>query len=129
MYFHNHQEEFQNQYVDEGVLKSAIDIIMERTDPRYVVAEIDVKWSSDALNDVTGTQTAAFINKPAYQARVQLMHVKDGTGIAGGRRPPRTWPPAPVRSTSSRSSPPPSTASATTTRSTTAARWPTPTSA
>jgi sugar phosphate isomerase/epimerase len=83
VYFHNHQEEFQNQYVDDGVLKPAIDIIMERTDPRYVVAEIDVKWSSDALNDVTGTQTAAFINKPAYQSRVQLLHIKDGTGIAG----------------------------------------------
>ena len=82
VYFHNHQEEFKNQYVDDGVLKPAIDIIMERTDPRYVVAEIDVKWSSDALNDVTGTQTAAFINKPAYQARVQLLHIKDGTGIA-----------------------------------------------
>jgi sugar phosphate isomerase/epimerase len=88
VYFHNHQEEFQNQYVDEGVLKPAIDIIMERTDARYVVAEIDAKWSSDALNDVTGTLTAAFINKPAYQARVQLMHVKDGTGIAGGGSAP-----------------------------------------
>ena len=83
VYFHNHQEEFQNQYVDDGVLKPAIDIIMERTDPRYVVAEIDVKWSSDALNDITGTQTAAFINKPSYQARVQLLHIKDGTNIAG----------------------------------------------
>jgi sugar phosphate isomerase/epimerase len=83
VYFHNHQEEFQNQYVDDGVLKPAIDIVMERTDPRYVVAEIDVKWSSDALNDVTGTQTAAFMNKPNYQARVQLLHIKDGTGIAG----------------------------------------------
>jgi sugar phosphate isomerase/epimerase len=83
VYFHNHQEEFQNQYVDDGVLKPAIDIVMERTDPRYVVAEIDVKWSSDALNDVTGTQTAAFMNKPNYHARVQLLHIKDGTGIAG----------------------------------------------
>jgi sugar phosphate isomerase/epimerase len=88
VYFHNHQEEFQNQYVDEGVLKPAIDIIMERTDARYVVAELDVKWSSDALNDVTGLQTAAFINKPAYQARVQLMHVKDGTGIANAGSAP-----------------------------------------
>jgi len=82
VYFHNHQTEFTNQYVDDGVLKPAIDIIMERTDPRYVVAEIDVKWSSDALDDVTGTLTAAYINKPAYQARVQLMHVKDGINIA-----------------------------------------------
>ena len=88
VYFHNHQEEFQNQYVDDGVLKPAIDIIMERTDPRYVVAEIDVKWSSDALNDVTGLQTAAFINKPAYQSRVQMLHIKDGTGIANAGSAP-----------------------------------------
>ena len=82
MYFHNHQTEFTNQYVDDGVLKSAIDIIMERTDARYVVAEIDVKWSSDALDDVTGNATAAFINKPAFQARVQMLHIKDGINIA-----------------------------------------------
>jgi sugar phosphate isomerase/epimerase len=82
VYFHNHQTEFTNQYVDDGVLKPAIDIIMERTDPRYVVAEIDVKWSSDALDDVTGTLTAALINKPAYQARVQMLHIKDGVNIA-----------------------------------------------
>jgi sugar phosphate isomerase/epimerase len=82
VYFHNHQTEFTNKYVDDGVLKPAIDIIMERTDPRYVVAEIDVKWSSDALDDVTGTQTAAYINKPAYQSRVQMLHIKDGINIA-----------------------------------------------
>jgi len=82
VYFHNHQTEFTNKYVDDGVLKPAIDIIMERTDPRYVVAEIDVKWSSDALDDVTGTQTAAYINKPGWQSRVQMLHIKDGINIA-----------------------------------------------
>ena len=93
-----------------GSSSPRIDIIMERTDPRYVVAEIDVKWSSDALDDVTGTLTAAFINKPAYQARVQMLHIKDGINIAAARsrRPLRTSPPAPARSTSGRSSPPPS---------------------
>ncbi len=80
VYFHNHQTEFTNKYVDDGVLKTAFDIVMERTDSRYVVAEIDVKWSSDALDDVTGTQTAALIDK--YGARVQLLHIKDGTNIA-----------------------------------------------
>jgi sugar phosphate isomerase/epimerase len=80
VYFHNHQNEFANKYVDGGVLKTAFDIVMERTDPRYVVAEIDVKWSSDALDDVTGTQTAALINK--WGTRVQLLHIKDGTQIA-----------------------------------------------
>jgi sugar phosphate isomerase/epimerase len=82
VYFHNHQTEFTNQYLDDGVVKPAIDIIMERTDPRWVVAEIDVKWSSDALDDVTGTATAAFINKPTYQSRVQMLHIKDGINIA-----------------------------------------------
>jgi sugar phosphate isomerase/epimerase len=81
-YFHNHQTEFTNKYMDDGVLKPAIDIIMERTDPRWVVAEIDVKWSSDALDDVTGNLTAGFINKPGYQSRVQMLHIKDGINIA-----------------------------------------------
>jgi sugar phosphate isomerase/epimerase len=91
-YWHNHQTEFTNQYVDDGVLKPALDIIMERTDGRYVVGEIDAKWSSDALNDVTGTATAAVINKPAYQARVQLMHVKDGINIASTIPPGQSAP-------------------------------------
>jgi sugar phosphate isomerase/epimerase len=81
-YWHNHQTEFTNQYVDEGVLKPALDIIMERTDARYVVGEIDVKWSSDALDDVTGTKTAEYINKPAFGTRVQMLHIKDGINIA-----------------------------------------------
>jgi sugar phosphate isomerase/epimerase len=78
-YFHNHQDEFGFKYVDDGVLKTAFDIVMEHTDPRYVVAEIDVKWSSDALEDPTGLQTAALINK--YGARVQLLHIKDANNI------------------------------------------------
>ena len=81
VYWHNHQTEFTNQYVDNGVLKPALDIIMERTDGRYVVGEIDVKWSSDALNDASGVQTAAYINKPAFGSRVQLLHIKDGINI------------------------------------------------
>jgi sugar phosphate isomerase/epimerase len=80
VYFHNHQTEFTNRYVDDGVVKTAFDIVMERTDARYVVAEIDVKWSSDALDDVTGTQTAALIEK--WGARVQMLHIKDGVNIA-----------------------------------------------
>ncbi len=80
IYFHNHQTEFTNKYVDDGVLKSAIDIIMERTDSRYVVAELDVKWSSDALDDASGVQSAAFITK--YGTRVQMLHIKDGINIA-----------------------------------------------
>jgi sugar phosphate isomerase/epimerase len=78
-YIHNHDQEFLRQYVDNGVLKTAFDIIMDNTDPRYVVAEVDVFWSSDAFDDVTGTPTAALINK--YASRVQMLHIKDGINL------------------------------------------------
>ena len=35
-YIHNHTGEFDAKYVDNGVLKTAFDILMERTDPRFV---------------------------------------------------------------------------------------------
>ena len=52
-YFHNHNEEFSRRYTDAGVscrqratpLKSAWEIIMDRTDPRWVVAQIDIGWA------------------------------------------------------------------------------------
>ena len=78
-YIHNHTDEFDRKYVDDGVLKTAFDILMENTDPRYVAAEVDVFWSSDAFDDVTGTQTAALINR--WPTRVQLLHIKDGINI------------------------------------------------
>jgi len=78
-YHHNHQDEFGFKYVDNGVLKPAWEVIMDNTDARYSVAEIDVKWSSDALEDPSGLQTAALINK--YGTRVQLLHIKDGNNI------------------------------------------------
>ena len=78
-------DEFTDKYVDDGVLKTAFDILMERTDPRYVAAEIDVFWSSDAFDDVTGTQTAALINKwpdarpaAAHQGRHQHRRARPG---------------------------------------------------
>ncbi len=85
VYIHNHEQEFDRQYVDDGVLKTAFDILMENTDPRYVAAEVDVFWSSDAFDDVTGTQTAALINKWSNDRgynRVQMLHIKDGIDIA-----------------------------------------------
>jgi sugar phosphate isomerase/epimerase len=75
-YIHNHTEEFDRMYVDDGVLKYTYDILMERTDPRYVVGELDVFWSSDAFDDVTGTATAAFMDK--WGSRIQMLHIKDG---------------------------------------------------
>jgi sugar phosphate isomerase/epimerase len=80
-YIHNHEQEFDRKYTENGVIKTAFEIVMDNTDPRYVAAELDVFWSSDAHDDVTGQASAAIINK--YPTRVQLMHVKDGVNIAG----------------------------------------------
>jgi sugar phosphate isomerase/epimerase len=94
-YIHNHTDEFDRKYVENGVTKTAYEVIMDNTDPRYVVAELDVFWSSDAHDDVTGEASAAIINK--YPTRVQLLHVKDGvnitargTGISSRGGSPRT---------------------------------------
>ncbi len=85
VYIHNHTGEFDTKYVDNGVLKSAWQILMDRTDARYVQAEVDVFWSSDAHNDVTGEATAALIN--ANPTRVKMLHIKDGINIAGQPSP------------------------------------------
>src|SRR5262249_32547560 len=54
-YFHNHNDEFSRRYTDFGrscpttevntACKSSWEIIMERTDPRWVVAQIDIGWA------------------------------------------------------------------------------------
>jgi sugar phosphate isomerase/epimerase len=46
-YFHNHAAEFgaTQRFLDNGVLKSGWEILMERTDPRWVVAQIDIGWA------------------------------------------------------------------------------------
>jgi len=56
VYFHNHQGEFRSRYVDNGVRKTAWQIVMERMDNRYAFAEVDAGWSSDAYDDATGTK-------------------------------------------------------------------------
>jgi sugar phosphate isomerase/epimerase len=85
VYFHNHTGEFDHKYVDNGELKTAWQIVVERMDPRYAAAEIDAFWSSDAFNDVTGEETAALIN--AFPDRVKLLHMKDGVNVAGQPSP------------------------------------------
>ncbi len=86
-YIHNHQQEFTTRYMHNGVLTTAFDILMGESDVRYSAAEVDVFWSSDAFQDITGTQTAALINQ--WPTRVQLLHVKDGINVdeAGGGSP------------------------------------------
>ena len=80
VYIHNHQQEFRTRYVDNGVLKTAWQIYMERIDARYAAAEIDAFWASDAYDDVTGTAVAGLINQ--FPTKVRLLHIKDGANIA-----------------------------------------------
>jgi sugar phosphate isomerase/epimerase len=84
-YIHNHTGEFDARYVDNGVLKTAWQILIERTDPRYAIAEIDAFWAADAFNDVSGEAVAGLINQ--FPTRVKLLHIKDGINVAGGATP------------------------------------------
>ena len=70
------------------MLKTAFDILMERTDPRYVAAQVDAFWATDAFDDPTGQATAALINK--WSSRVKLMHVKDGINTTAQFNPSAT---------------------------------------
>ncbi|TDC50359.1 sugar phosphate isomerase/epimerase [Jiangella ureilytica] len=81
LFGHNHAGEFQTTYPDPdtGELKTAWQILVENTDPRWVTFEVDVFWSETA-----GVDTAALIEQ--YGDRIQLLHIKDGvigTGTAG----------------------------------------------
>jgi len=86
-YFHNHQQEFGTRHMDNGVLKSAWDIVMERTDPRYVHAQIDIGWAvcgasghRDPIDPAYGQQYVTdMITK--YQNRIVSYHVKDLVNI------------------------------------------------
>ena len=52
VYIHNHTDEFTVKYDVNGTLKSAWEILMDNTDARYVAAEVDAGWASDAPVDV-----------------------------------------------------------------------------
>jgi sugar phosphate isomerase/epimerase len=78
-YIHNHTGEFDARYLDNGVVKTAWQILLERTDPRYAIAEIDAFWASDAFNDESGTAVAGLINQ--FPSRVKLLHIKDGVNV------------------------------------------------
>ena len=133
-YFHNHQAEFTTQYMHDGVMTTAFDILLDETDPRYVVAEIDVLWASDAF--------AGHHRHAGRRAHQQVVHARVGSdpGLVAhpapaheGRHQHRRSRPTPARvrsawasSTSGRSWPPRGAGSATTTRSRTAGRSPTP---
>ncbi|WP_309081568.1 sugar phosphate isomerase/epimerase [Zhihengliuella sp.] len=73
IFVHNHQSEFTTQYVDPGTgeTKSAWELLVENTDPRYVTFQLDVLWAADA-----GIDVAQLIEE--HGDRIELLHVKDG---------------------------------------------------
>jgi sugar phosphate isomerase/epimerase len=77
---HNHQSEFTTQYADPetGEMKSAWEILVENTDPRYVTFELDTFWAADA-----GVDVAALLEE--HGDRVELLHIKDGDLNGDGR--------------------------------------------
>jgi sugar phosphate isomerase/epimerase len=85
VYFHNHQGEFRSRYVDNGVRKTAWQIVMERMDARYAFAEIDAGWASDAYDDATGTKVAGLIDQ--FPNSVKMLHIKDVRNVAPATPP------------------------------------------
>ncbi|MDQ0822864.1 sugar phosphate isomerase/epimerase [Arthrobacter sp. V1I7] len=73
IFVHNHQGEFTTQFTDPqtGDVRSAWEILVEHTDPRYVTFQLDVLWAADADVDV-----ASLIEE--HGDRIELLHVKDG---------------------------------------------------
>lgn len=73
IFVHNHQQEFTTQYLDPatGETKSAWEILVENTDPRYVTFQLDVLWAADA-----GVNVVDLIEE--HGDRIELLHIKDG---------------------------------------------------
>jgi sugar phosphate isomerase/epimerase len=75
VYIHNHTGEFDTKYDVNGVIKTAWEILMDNTEARYVAAELDAGWASDAPVDIPDLLTR-------YSTRIEMMHVKDLTNVA-----------------------------------------------
>jgi sugar phosphate isomerase/epimerase len=74
---HNHAGEFTTRYVDvqgDGTLKSAWQILVENTDPRWVAFQLDVGWAT-----IGGEDPVALIEQ--FGDRIELLHVKDVADI------------------------------------------------
>ena len=74
---HNHQGEFRTTYTDPttGETKTAWEIMVEHTDPRYVTFQLDVPWAMDGGADVLELLAE-------HGDRIELLHIKDAVGIA-----------------------------------------------
>jgi sugar phosphate isomerase/epimerase len=77
IYVHNHQGEFRTMYVDpsDGETKSAWQILVENTEPRYVTFQVDVLWAADG-----GADPVELLER--YGHRIKMLHVKDGINVA-----------------------------------------------
>ena len=74
---HNHNWEFQRVFGD----RTAFDILMEHTDPRNVVFQLDLYWAANG----GGLENPVEVLE-RYGNRVQLFHVKDmAAGLFPGR--------------------------------------------
>jgi len=81
--YHNHGYEFKP--IAEGSDKTFLDVLMEKTDPKFVAFEMDVFWVVHP-----GADPEKLLNK--YHSRWQLMHLKDiakgaRTGVYTGHAP------------------------------------------
>jgi sugar phosphate isomerase/epimerase len=77
VYGHNHQPEFRTTYTDPdtGEEKTAWQIIVENTNPRWVDIQLDVLWATDG-----GADPVELLN--TYGDRIFSLHVKDGINVA-----------------------------------------------
>jgi sugar phosphate isomerase/epimerase len=69
-YFHNHASSFSAKVIDNGVSKPQWQVLIERTDARYVKSQIDIGWAVSG-----GADVAALLN--TYSNRITTFHVKD----------------------------------------------------
>ena len=102
-YGHNHQGEFRTQYADPetGEMKSAWQILVENTDPRYVAFQLDVLWATDG-----GADPVALLRALRQCASSACMSRTASTWPTRRTPPPSRW--ARARWCSSRSCVPPS---------------------
>jgi sugar phosphate isomerase/epimerase len=73
LFGHNHAGEFTTTYVDvlgDGEVKSAWQLLVENTDPRWVTFQLDVGWA-----EVAGEDSVDLLER--YGDRIELLHVKD----------------------------------------------------
>src|SRR5690625_7647902 len=77
---HNHASEFTTTSEHNGEELSAWEILVQETHPDYVTFEVDVGWASHA-----GVDVPELLGD--YGDRIELLHIKDATGLGEGGSP------------------------------------------